>query len=365
MHSRSSISDTDGATAREQSRAFEPVSVSVIMPVRNEANFIEQSLNAVLAQDYPCEKLEVLIADGLSVDGTRPLIARLAEAHPDIHVAVIDNPHRIVPTGFNLALARSRGEVIVRVDGHTIIARDYVRESVAALQGAGADGVGGRMEAIGNNLFGEAVSLATSTRFGVGGARFHYSEREEWVDAIYLGAWPRHVFEQIGQFDEEQVRNQDDEFNYRILERGGRLLLSPKIKSRYYVRSTPHSLWRQYYHYGFWKVRVMQKHRKQMRVHQFVPALFAGTLLVNLALLPFAAIGRSGIALVAGCYTAANIGVSSLQARRKDWRLLPLLVLAFGSIHLAYGLGFLVGLVRFWNRWVDRSSRKPSPPNTR
>jgi succinoglycan biosynthesis protein ExoA len=361
MRPLSSISNPAGAREQEQNRAFEPVSVSVIMPIRNEANFIEQSLSAVLAQDYPREQLEVLIADGLSLDGTGQVIARLAEANPEIQVVVIDNPHRIVPTGFNLALGRARGKVIVRVDGHTIIARDYVRECVAALQRAGADCVGGLMEAISNNRFGQAVSLATSTRFGVGGSRFHYSEREEWVDTVYLGAWPRRVFEQIGLFDEEQVRNQDDEFSYRLLERGGRILLSPKIKSRYYVRCTPRSLWRQYYQYGSWKVRVMQKHWKQMRVHQFVPAFFAGALLINLALVPFAAIGRWGFALVVGCYTAANVAASSLQARRTDWRLLPPLTLAFATLHFSYGLGFLVGLVRFCNRWADWGS-PPSIP---
>jgi succinoglycan biosynthesis protein ExoA len=352
------ISNSAGAREREQNRAFEPVSVSVIMPIRNEAGFIEQSLGAVLAQDYPHEQLEVLIADGLSLDSTRQVIARLAEANSDIQVVVIDNPAGIVPTGFNLALRRARGQVIVRVDGHTIIARDYVRECVAALQRTGADCVGGRMVAIGNNRFGQAVSMATSARFGVGGSHFHYSEREEWVDTVYLGAWPQRVFEQIGFFDEEQVRNQDDEFSYRLTEHGGRILLCPKIESRYYVRSTPRSLWRQYYQYGSWKVRVMQKHWKQMRIHQFVPAFFAAALLINLALVPFAAIGRLGLALLVGCYTAANVAASSLQARRTDWRLLPQLVLAFAILHLSYGLGFLVGLVRFWNRWTV--ARRPA-----
>lgn len=343
-----------GEPGADQSHACKPVPVSVIMPIRNEVNFIAQSLNAVLTQDYPHELLEVLIADGLSVDGTRQVVARLAEAHPDIRVVVIENPGRIVPAGFNLALARAHGEVIVRVDGHTIVAPNYVFACVAALQSSGADNVGGRMEAIGQNRFGEAVSLATSTPFGVGGGRFHYSEREEWVDTVYMGAWPSQVFERIGMFDEEQVRNQDDEFNYRLLERNGRILLSPTIKSRYYTRSTPRSLWRQYYQYGYWKVRVMQKHPEQMRARQSVPPLFAATLLLTLGLAPFTAAGRWGLALTVGCYTAANVAASAVTARRADWRLLPLLMLSFAILHLSYGLGFLMGLAKFWNRWKDR-----------
>ena len=361
---RSSSSSGKGEEpGTEQSRARKPVAVSVIMPIRNEANFIEQSLHAVLTQDYPHELLEVLISDGMSDDGTQQIIARLAKAHPDIHVVVIENRGRIVPTGFNLGLARARGEVIVRVDGHTIVAPDYVFECVAALQSSGADNVGGRMEAVGQNRFGEAVSLATSTPFGVGGARFHYSEREEWVDTVYMGAWPRQVFERIGLFDEEQVRNQDDEFNYRLLEHNGRILLSPNIRSRYYTRNTPRSLWRQYYQYGYWKVRVMQKHPRQMRPRQFVPSLFAGTLLLTLGLTPFATIGRWGAMLAVGCYTVGNLSGSALTARRANWRLMPLLAVTFAILHLSYGLGFLTGLAKFWNRWADRGrNARPSPP---
>jgi succinoglycan biosynthesis protein ExoA len=352
---RSSVSSGRGEErGAGQSQACKPVAVTVIMPIRNEANFIEQSLHAVLTQDYPHELLEVLISDGMSADGSRKIIARLAKAHSDIRVGVIDNPGRIVPTGLNLALARARGEVIVRVDGHTIVASDYVFECVAALQRSGADNVGGRMEAAGQNRFGEAVSLATSTAFGVGGGRFHHSKREEWVDTVYMGAWPRQVFERIGLFDEEQVRNQDEEFNYRLLECNGKILLSPNIKSRYYTRSTPRSLWRQYYQYGYWKVRVMQKHPGQMRPRQFVPPHFVATLLMTLGLAPFTVAGRWGLALTVGCYSVANVAASAATARRVDWRLLPLLTFTFVILHLSYGLGFLMGLIKFWNRWKDR-----------
>ena len=127
------------------------------------------------------------------------------------------------------------------------------------------------MDPVSESAFGRAVSLATSSPFGVGGARFHYSAREEWVDTVYMGAWRREVFERVGRFDEEMVRNQDDELSYRIRERGGRILLDPSIRSRYYPRTTPRTLWRQYFQYGYWKVRVMQKHPLQMQPRQFGP----------------------------------------------------------------------------------------------
>ena len=233
----------------------------------------------MLEQDYPSDRVEVIVADGQSTDDTCRRVRQLAAEYPQIEVVCIDNPGRIVPTGFNAALEEARGDVIVRVDGHTLIAPDYVQQCVAALERTGADNVGGRMNAEGETCVGRAVAAATSSAFGVGNARFHYSESEEWVDTVYLGAWRREVFRSIGPFDEEQVRNQDDEFNYRLLSAGGRILLSPRIRSRYFNRATFKSVAKQYFQYGFWKVRVMQKHPTQMRPRQFVPALFVLTLL--------------------------------------------------------------------------------------
>ncbi len=334
-----------------------PPSVTVIMPIRNEAGFIRRSLGAVLTQEYPHNQLEVLVADGMSTDETRDVIAQLAKTHPTVRVTVVDNPEKIVPTGINRALGLAKGDVIVRVDGHTIIAPDYVRQCVAALQNSGADNAGGRMEAVSEGWFGSAVALATNSPFAVGGARFHFSDREEWVDTVYMGAWPREVFERVGLFDEEQVRNQDDEFNYRLLSHGGKILLSPQIKSHYYNRSTPRSLWRQYFQYGYWKVRVLQKVPRQMRLRQFVPPLFIAVLLFSLLMTPFSVMARWVFGLTLGSYIIANMGISVLTARRGGWNLLLPLPLCFATIHFAWGIGFLVGLVRFWNRWRDREGR--------
>jgi len=331
--------------------------VTLIMPIRNEAGFIASSLSAVLEQDYPHDRMEVLIADGMSTDETRHVIACLAKAYPGIRVTVLDNPGKIVPTGMNAALACAQGEIIVRVDGHTIVAPDYVRECIAALERTGASNVGGRMDPVSEGRFGQATALATSSPFGVGGARFHYSDREESVDTVYMGAWPRDVFHRIGFFDEELVRNQDDELNYRLRSQGGKILLSPLIKSRYYNRSTNHALWRQYLQYGYWKVRVMQKHPPQMRPRQFVPPLFVSALLIPLLTAPFFAIGKWIFLLVAGCYVIANLAASVVVARKSSWRLLPLLPSTFVILHVAYGFGFLIGLVKFWNRWGDRENR--------
>jgi GT2 family glycosyltransferase len=218
------------------------------------------------------------------------------------------------------------------------------------------------MNAIGSNLFGNAVALATSTPFGIGGGRFHYSDEEEWVDTVYMGAWPRRVFEKIGLFDEELVRDQDDEFNYRLRAAGGKILLSPAIKSEYTVRGSPSALWRQYYQYGFWKVRVLQKHPRQMSLRQFVPPVFVMALIGSamLALLP---VTRPLSPVLPLLYLLANLSASVITSAKKGWKHLSYLPLIFAILHLGYGLGFLVGLVKFANRWGDRRGKVPDWPH--
>jgi succinoglycan biosynthesis protein ExoA len=339
----------------ETDRRFQELPfVSILMPVRNEAAYIGTSLGAVLAQDYPHDRLEVLVADGMSSDATRDTIVGVAACGPGIPVKVLDNPRGIVATGLNEALRHAKGKVLVRVDGHTVIAADYVKECVDALERSGAANVGGRMVAVGQGAFGRAVALATSSRFGVGGARFHYSMEEEWVDTVYMGCWQRETFERIGGFDEELIRNQDDEFNYRLRARGGKILLSPRIRSRYFNRSTLRSLWRQYFQYGYWKVRVMQKHPRQMSVRHFVPAAFVSALVAaGLAALAMPG-ARTAFIGLAAVYAAACLVVSAVGLRRAGSGPLLLLPVAFATLHLAYGAGFLVGLFRFAGRWRDR-----------
>lgn len=327
--------------------------VTVIMPIRNEARFIARSLGAVLVQDYPAECLEVLVVDGSSTDATRTIVTGLQATHP--YLRLLDNPPGIVSSGLNRGLAVARGRIIVRVDGHTEIAPDYVRQCVTELRRTGADNVGGKMAAQGLGTFGAAVALATSSPFGVGNARFHYSNDEEFVDTVYMGAWPREVFRRIGLFDEELVRNQDDEFNYRLLDHGGRILLSPRIRSFYINRGSPRTLALQYFQYGYWKVRVMQKHPRQMRLRQFAPPALVAALLGGALLAPWQRVLRRAWAALILFYLLATLGAAGWVAYRAGARaafhVLPVLPAVFVTLHLSYGLGFLVGLVRFARHW--------------
>jgi succinoglycan biosynthesis protein ExoA len=331
--------------------------VSVILPIRNEAHYIARSLGAVLTQDYPADRMEVMVVDGMSTDGTREIVESMRAGSP--RVQLIDNTRRIAPTALNAAIARARGEILVRVDGHCEIERDYVRRCVEHLRNDAVDGVGGPLQTIGESFIARGIAVAVSSTFGVGDSAFRtVSNKTMLVDTIAFPAYTRDIVERVGFFDEELVRNQDDDYNYRLRKIGAKVLLAADVRVRYYSRSSIRSLWRQYFQYGYWKVRVMQKHPRQMRLRQFVPPSFVAALLLSLAAAPLSFIFGARFAwpfvLAAGSYAFANLAASaSIMLKRRDWPLFWLLPTAFAILHVSYGLGFLVGLVKFRNRWGD------------
>ena len=326
------------------------------MPIRNEAAFVASSLNAVLGQDYPTRLMEVIVADGVSTDDTREIVQSLQSENPNLRL--IDNGRKIVASGLNAAVGQASGEIIVRVDGHCRIAPDYVRRCVEHLLNDGVDCVGGPLHTIGETSLAQVVAVAMSSPFGVGDSAFRtLSDKTMLTDTVAFPAYNRSIMDLAGPFDEELVRNQDDEYNYRIRRLGAKVLLASDVQSEYYGRTALRSLWRQYFQYGYWKVRVMQKHPLQMRPRQFVPPTFVTALLISMLLAPLSAAGRWSLFLVGGSYILANLVATALTARKLAWRQLALLPLVFAILHLAYGLGFLTALLRFWNRWWDRETR--------
>jgi GT2 family glycosyltransferase len=330
--------------------------VSVVIPMRNEADTIGSLLDCVLDQDYPADRYEVLVVDGDSSDGSAAVVERCAAQDPRVHL--LRNPRRIVPTALNVAIRAARGEIVCRIDGHTRVARDYVRIGVETLQRTGADNVGGPMRAVGGGWFGDAVAAATSSRFGIG-SYFHYGSEEREVDTVYLGMWPRRVFERVGLFDEELVRNQDDEFNYRLRKAGGRIVMTPAMQSWYQNRQTVTSLLRQYYQYGQWKVRVLQKHPRQMSWRHFVPPAFvaglAAATVIGMVMPLAAAAARAAFAV----YGIAVLVAAGRAAARRDPRAWLATALAFVCIHVAWGAGFLHGLFIFADRWRTGDTSPP------
>jgi GT2 family glycosyltransferase len=327
----------------------------VVLPTRDEEKDIAPCLRAVLAQDYPAERMEILVVDGRSRDRTRAIVEEIAAEGRGARIEVLDNPRGITPAALNTGISRARGEVMVRVDGHTIIAPDYVRCCVEELGRTGADNVGGLMRPQGRGYVGRCIAQATGARFGIGNSRFHYDEQGGEVETVYLGCFRRSILERVGLFDEELVRNQDDELNDRILAAGGRIWLSPRIRSTYYNRGSWRALWRQYYQYGYWKVPVLRRHPRARRLRHFAPAALVAGLGGSAALTPIALAVRlpgwarpllRGLAVAMwGVYGVVSLGAALALARQAGWRYLPGLLLTFWCLHASYGTGFLAGLL--------------------
>ena len=332
-------------------------SVTVIMPVYNEGKYIEQSIYAIINQDYG-GSMEIIIADGNSSDSTRETITRFQQKHPNIQI--VDNQKKIVPTGMNAALGRATGDIIVRVDGHCIIAKDYIRRCIGHIREDKVDAVGGPMRTIGENLISEVIAFAMSSSFGVGNSSFRTEAgKTKFVDTVPFPAYTRTIIQKVGFYDEELVRNQDDEYNYRIRRAGGKVLLAADVQSEYYSRGSLLKLWTQYFQYGFWKVRVLQKHPKQMSFRQFIPPTFVAALLISLLGIPFHSFFGILLGIVIGSYLVVNLMLSAHAALKKRWQYLLILPVCYMVLHLSYGLGFLYGLCAFWNRWNDRFGKVP------
>jgi succinoglycan biosynthesis protein ExoA len=324
--------------------------VSIVVAMRNEEGFIERCLDSLAAQGYPTELLEVLVIDGRSTDRSREIVSSMMGRVPNLQL--LDNEKVVSPAAFNIGIREARGEVVIIISAHCYLAPDYVSRCVEYLHKTGADCVGGPIETVGETSTARAIALAMSSSFGVGDALFRYSEREQYVDTLAFGAYRRDVFDRVGLFDEELVGSEDDEFNYRLRSEGGKLFLTPAIRSFYHGRSSLRDLCRQYFAYGRGKVRVMRRHPGQMRLRHLVPSVFVLSLVVSAVLGLFSPWFALLCALIVGSYVLASFLVALNIARKEGWRYLPLLPLAFACLHLSYGTGFLVGAVRFLIRGI-------------
>lgn len=325
--------------------------VTIAIPILNEAAYIEKVLDSVVAQDYPAGSMEVILADGFSTDGTRELVEAFVQRQatrpgPCPPITLIDNPKRIVSTALNEAIRMARGEIIVRVDAHTIIASDYVSQCVRALERSGADGVGGPMISVGVGYTAEAIALATSTPFAIGNSKYRSSRyfQEGYVETTHMGAYRKETLFDIGLFNEQFVRHQDYELDYRIRRKGGTIYLSPDIQSEYFVRARLRKLWRQYVQYGFWKGRFLRQEKSSLRWRHVVPPLFVVTLLATFILALFGlSLGQLAFAALAGLYLSFIVAGGIYTCRGGNWKYLPVMPIIFACIHLGWGSGVCLG----------------------
>lgn len=310
--------------------------VSVVLPTLNERPYIRDCLDSLLSQDHP-GLVEILVCDGGSTDGTREIVA--AAPAP---VRLVENPGVTAAAGMNAGIAAATSEVICRADAHTLYAKDYVRRCVEVLEETGADNVGGRMVPVGTTTFGRAVAALTSSPIGVGPGRFHYADTREDVDTVYLGCWLTSTLRELGGYDEDRLQwaAEDQELNFRIRQRGGRIVLDPTIRSWYFPRETVRGLARQYGNYGVAKASTLAKHHTLPTWRPLAPAMLVAASAAALVAMR----GPKRVALP--ILHAGVLGVAAVQIGREPG-VAPHRVLLAGLVcHWSYGIGFWRGVVR-------------------
>jgi succinoglycan biosynthesis protein ExoA len=322
--------------------------VSVIVPCYNEHATIGMLLDALYEQTYPRQEIEVIIADGLSTDGTRQVIEAYQLAHPHLKIVVVDNQRRNIPAGLNQAIQTSSGEYIIRLDAHSMPYPDYIERCVTALQAKLGNNVGGvwEIKPAGDGWMSKAIAVAASHPLAVGDAYYRYTGTAKLVDTVPFGAFRRSLIDEIGLFDESLLTNEDYEFNVRVRQANGRVWLDPAIRSLYFARPNLVALLRQYWRYGYWKGRMLRRYPHTLRWRQALPPLFVISL-ISLFLLGFwLPIAHTLLLIELGVYVATLLIVATFLAfKQKDFLHILGIPLAIGSMHLSWGTALIVSLI--------------------
>jgi len=326
---------------------FTPIFVSVIVPCRNEVDYIDTFFMSLLNQKLENIVFEIVIADGMSDDGTREKLCKISDKYNKIKV--IDNPERTTPCALNNAIRASRGSIIVRMDVHSEYSPDYISQCINVLESTGADNVGGAWHAKGKSFLQNAIALAFQSPFSSGGAGSHSLAYEGEVDSVYLGCWKKSTLEKIGLFDEELVRNQDDELNLRISRSGGKIWQSASIQSWYYPRSSLLALFKQYMQYGYWKVRVIQKHKLPASLRHIVPGTFVACLMFLGIMSLFYKPALLALISLLCCYLFGTFIATIVACRSPEaLQYIAVMPFVFAAYHFGYGYGFLRGVIDFF-----------------
>ena len=322
--------------------------VTIIVPCYNEQATIRLLLDAVLAQSYPRPMMEIVIADGLSQDKTRAVIAAFQSEHPDLALRILDNQQRTIPSALNLAIGAARGGIIVRLDAHSIPEPDYLERCVQDLDAGRGANVGGvwMIRPGAGGWIAEAIAAAASHPLGVGDAMYRLAPKAGPVDTVPFGAFRSDLIEKIGGFDETLLSNEDYEFNTRVRQSGGVVWIDPQIRSTYIARATLGALITQYWRYGFWKLRMLRRYPDTLRWRQALPPAFVASLLGLVVLSFFLPLIKFILALEILCYLAAlTMAGIQLALRQRKPLLIPGLPLAVTAMHLSWGSGFLWSII--------------------
>ena len=321
--------------------------VSVIIPCLNEDKTIHLLLDALFAQTYPIDLMELVIADGLSTDNTRKVISDFSLKQPALKITVIDNPKRTIPSGLNLAIKSASGEYLVRLDAHSIPRPDYIIRCIEAHLGEVAENVGGVWDIHPQNdsLIARSIAAAAAHPLGVGDAKYRYTDKAEYVDTVPFGSFNKAYLETIGGFDETLLTNEDYELNTRIHQAGGRVWLDPQIRTVYYARRNLRDLYHQYWRYGFWKAEMIKRYPRTLRPRQALPPVFvAGLVLLFLLGIFWRPALWVGSGVVAVYLLVLLLIGTQIALKKKDFLMMFGVPLAIATMQLTWGAGFLVGL---------------------
>jgi len=321
------------------------ISVSVIVPCRNEVDSIEDCVRSILNQQEPPGGMELLVVDGMSTDGTRDILHRLSTE--DDRLRVIDNPKHITPVAFNIGIRIARGRYVAIFGAHAEYAKDYLVRALEIFEKH--DDIvcsGGPIISRGKGPFGKATAIAMAHPIGVGNAKHRFSDYEGYAEAACFPVYRKDIFSRIGFFDETLVRNQDDEFSLRLAKTGEKVYLSPTVRSTYYVRDKPGKLFNQYFQYGYWRVVVMRKHKMVLSLRQLVPFVFylimTFCLIVGLFLPGWFKLLAIALPVL---YPSVILTAAGFVVKQNNLAVgihFPIVVMI---LHFSYALGFVKGLL--------------------
>lgn len=322
--------------------------VSVIIPCRNEEKYISICLNSIIENDYPKEKLEVLVVDGMSEDRTREIVEKYTKQYS--FVRLLENPKKITPAAMNIGIKNSKGEIIIKMDAHSLYTKDYISKCVKHLEESGADNVGGVLKTLPakNTLFAKAIAISLSHPFGAGTSYFRIgSKKPKWVDTVAFGCYKKEIFKKIGFFNEKMVKIEDFELNSRLRKAGGKILLVPDILAYYYPSSDNFRdfFWHNFTD-GIWTTYTLKFGIKIFSFRHLVPLVFVKGFLVSLILGFFFFWARFFFILIFGSYLLTSFFFSLKISFKKGLKYLPILLIVFATRHIGYGLGSIWGLVK-------------------
>jgi len=327
--------------------------VSIIIPCYNEEKTIGLLLKAIQKQNYPLSNIEIVIADALSTDATKEKISEFIRSNLSVLIRVVDNTKQTIPSGVNCAADAATGKILIRLDAHSEPNEEYVKTTVDLLKNKVAENVGGiwEIQPGEDTCIGKAIAKAAAHPLGVGDAKYRVSTKAQYVDTVPFGAFFKETFEKIGRFDETLLANEDYEFNARLKNSGGKVWLDPRIRSKYYARKNLRELAKQYWRYGFWKVKMLKNYPTTIRWRQAIPPLFVASIFLLGILSIFIPFTRIILGLEFGIYTITILFAGLQTAIKHNGLCFLLMPFAIITMHISWGCGFIYSL--FTSMWRE------------